>query len=91
MKISELIMHLSTIMTSLGDLPVVYPNFITDGCGAGEVASLVVRRAKSPKSGSHIHQYSRGAYARNRYVRKDEEVVELRDYSYPMKKTEGKE
>ena len=81
MTVSELIAKLTDVLHNHGDLPVVYPDWVTDRCGAGEVMSLEVRRAKSPKKDSHIYWYMRGPYAKNRYIRKDETIVELRDYN----------
>lgn len=83
MKISELQAKLNETKRIHGDIPVVYPDFMTDGCGAGEVLSLTVRKAKSPKK-YHIYYYHRGAYARSRYLKKDCEVVELRDSNYSI-------
>ncbi len=82
MIISELVEGLEKIKRESGDIRVVYPAFMTDGCGAGEVLNMVVRKAKSPKKGS-IFLYHRGAYAKSRYIRKDTKVVELRDFNYP--------
>jgi hypothetical protein len=81
MKISDLKKILTAIEKEHGDLTVVYPDFMTDGCGAGEVLSVEVRKAKAPKKG-HIYSYHHGAYAKNRYVKKDCKVIELRDSNY---------
>ena len=81
MKISILIAELEGVKKDYGDIRVVYPDFMTDGCGAGEVLSMTARSAKSPKKG-HLFTYHRGAYAKTRYIRKDTMVVELRDFHY---------
>lgn len=82
MKISGLITQLEKVKTEHGDIVVTYPDFVTDGCGSGEVLSMVVRKAKSPKKGSHIYYYMRGPYAMNRTIRKNTKVVELLDDNY---------
>ena len=46
MKVTELIRDLGTIKRTYGDIFVVYPSWMTDGCGAGEVMSMKVRKAK---------------------------------------------
>ena len=89
MIISELVTKLEEVKGESGDIPVVYPAFMMDGCGSGEGLSMAVLKAKSPRKGKHIFVYMRGAYAKNRYVRKDTNVVELRDFHY--QKEEGGE
>ena len=81
MRISQLITGLEEVEKTYGDIRVVYPDFMTEGCGGGEVLSMKARFAKSPKKG-HLFTYHRGAYAKTRYVRKDTVVVELRDSNY---------
>ena len=82
MKISELVALLEKTKEAEGDLVVVYPEFMTDGCGAGEVMSMVVSKAKTPKGRGRIYLWSHGAYSSKRSMGTDTKVLVLRDNQY---------
>lgn len=80
MKISKLMSELDKVKEEYGDLEVVYPDWYTDGCGSKAVVDMEVRKAKSDKERPYMFTYMRGPYARNRTIKKDTKVLELRDY-----------